>query len=270
MGDFWLGKVEKTGRYTEAKSLKDQADQMFYKKQYREAEFMYKKILGIKPDYADAAGNLALTEYMLGRYPEAIKSFKKVLSDFDSENHISYSGIAGAFQKMNQPDSAMVYYRKAIDDAPAPGSYYLSAAHLCATRGQFDQAVDLYENGLETIYSFDKEYLAMVENLRNIHIVTNSFTSNSEELDKKIYQEMKVSIPSPAELRKRYSEAEFLNSLKGVKELAESYNNLGLCLAQLGQHQEALENFERAIKINPDFKGAQQNIARVKQQLHGK
>ncbi|MBN2830180.1 MAG: tetratricopeptide repeat protein [Candidatus Cloacimonetes bacterium] len=269
MGNFWLGKVEKTGRYTEAKSLKDQADQLFYSQKYPEAEYMYKKILEIKPDYADAAGNLALTEYMMGRYPEAIAGFKKVITQFNSENHKSYSGIANAYQRMNQPDSAMVYYHKAIQDAPAPGNYYFQAAHLSATRGQFDQAIDLYEKGLEIIHSFDKEYLAMVENLRNIHIVSNSFTAHAEDVDKKIYREMQESIPTPEKLRERYSEVEFLKSLTKQVNLAEAYNNLGLCYAQTGSLEKALSNFEKAIEINPSFKGAQQNIVRVRQQLHG-
>jgi len=41
---------------------------------------------------------------------------------------------------------------------------------------------------------------------------------------------------------------------------AEAYNNLGLTLKEMGKLKEAEENFSRALRINPEYATARQNL----------
>nr|HNH83548.1 tetratricopeptide repeat protein [Acidobacteriota bacterium] len=48
---------------------------------------------------------------------------------------------------------------------------------------------------------------------------------------------------------------------------AECFNNLGVALVQQGKSAEALQAFEQAVKLNPKYLGAVQNLERLRQQL---
>ena len=44
---------------------------------------------------------------------------------------------------------------------------------------------------------------------------------------------------------------------------AETHNNLGIALAQLGRIGEAIPEFQAALRIRPDFADAKANLARA-------
>lgn len=59
----------------------------------------------------------------------------------------------------------------------------------------------------------------------------------------------------------RYEEARlrFTEALEALPNVPETENNLGLTLARLGRLSEAVDHFNRALKVKPDFAGAARN-----------
>jgi tetratricopeptide (TPR) repeat protein len=50
-------------------------------------------------------------------------------------------------------------------------------------------------------------------------------------------------------------------ALRIQPDYAEAHNNLGVALLQLGRSQEAIAHFEQALRIKPDFAEAKTNLA---------
>jgi tetratricopeptide (TPR) repeat protein len=53
---------------------------------------------------------------------------------------------------------------------------------------------------------------------------------------------------------------QFTKASKCSHQIAEVYNNLGALYAQTGQYLKALEEYKKALKINPDQIEAQQSL----------
>ncbi len=268
LGDYWLGKAEKTGRYTEAKSFKNQADLLMQEQKYQQAIHIYNDVLKLSPDYLDALGNSAIAHMNLKQYDKAIQQYKTLLKKGYKEPEKCYAGIATCYQHKNDISKAIEYYTKAEEASPIEGKNSLSLAHLLAGQSNFPEAIKHYEAGIRSISSFKDEYLRMLAKLRNINIVENTFSDKSSEDISKLYHELMNSAPSDEELSARYSKGHFNSTLYYNRELADAYNNLGLCYAQIGRLQEAKSNFEYALKILPGYKGAERNLSLVKKDLN--
>jgi Flp pilus assembly protein TadD len=78
--------------------------------------------------------------------------------------------------------------------------------------------------------------------------------------------------PSPEALvslsRTRFEARDFTTSAEASRaaislrpENAEAFNNLGLALAELGKHDDAIAAFESALRIQPGFELARNNLA---------
>ena len=52
-------------------------------------------------------------------------------------------------------------------------------------------------------------------------------------------------------------------ALRVQPDFAEAHNNLGVALWQAGRVQEAIKHFDQALRIKPDFAEAQSNLTRA-------
>jgi tetratricopeptide (TPR) repeat protein len=53
-------------------------------------------------------------------------------------------------------------------------------------------------------------------------------------------------------------------ALRIKPDYADAHYNLGIALEQTGKIQEAIQHYEQALRIQPDFVQAQSNLARVR------
>ena len=49
---------------------------------------------------------------------------------------------------------------------------------------------------------------------------------------------------------------------------ADAHNSLGVALAQLGEYDKAVEQFKDALRIDPEFAGAEQNLECARAQMN--
>jgi tetratricopeptide (TPR) repeat protein len=69
----------------------------------------------------------------------------------------------------------------------------------------------------------------------------------------------------PREAIEHYEQA-----LRIKPDYAEAHNNLGVALMELGRTQDAIAQYEQALRINPNFSEAQKGLARARAVQEGK
>jgi len=80
----------------------------------QQAEFIYREILKVQPNYDDALYLLGVIKYQTANYDSAIADFKNVLKN-NPENAYAYYYLGNALRENGHPDEAIDCYQKALN-----------------------------------------------------------------------------------------------------------------------------------------------------------
>lgn len=171
-------------------------------------------------------------------------------------NHTIYFGlgVVSAFKK--QHDEAIKHFDRAIDIFP-----YFIEAH-------FNKGV-AYKEKLDitnTIESF-KEVVAIGDPGDELVQQAKKFI---DDMEQHIVKTIGIGLEIYLECEKKFNEAfsymekqEWEKAIEGFKTCLaknkkhpQTYGNIGLCYAYLGQKEQALAAFDKALKIDPDYEPA--------------
>jgi len=98
---------------TEGQEWFDKAYQASLAEKYDEAIELYKKAIGINPDFASAHANLGVTYMNKGRLKEALVTLQKAI-DLDPQNAGTHYNLGLVYDKMGKLDEAILAYEKSI------------------------------------------------------------------------------------------------------------------------------------------------------------
>src|SRR3972149_6044903 len=154
-------------------------------------------------------------------YAEAGNSLKLIPQHYMGFFHLGMiqQFLAEHFGR-NTADSAINYYKKAIEADPFQAPFHSNLASLYLNKGNLDQAV-------EELY---RAYLIRPEELNHVDRLANAYLQKGD-LEKALYFSRKTIGLNPSE--------------PGY------YNNLGAVLSKKGMYEEAINTFKKAIEINP-------------------
>src|SRR3989304_5542031 len=166
-------------------------------------------------------------------YVEANNSLKLIPQHYLGFFHLGMiqQFLAEHFNR-NTADSAINYYKKAIEADPFQAPFHSNLASLYLNKGNLDQAV-------EELY---RAYLIRPEELNHADRLANAFLQKGD-LEKALYFSRKTVALNPTE--------------PGY------YNNLGAILSKKGMHEEAINAFKKAVEINPKEPIYLDNLAKL-------
>jgi tetratricopeptide (TPR) repeat protein len=122
---------------------KENTDQRLLKAQQE-----LQKTLEIDPNYFDALINLGAVQNRLKNYPASIELYRRAIS-IDKNNKLVYGNIGESFFRNDQPDSAIVYLRKAhalFNDHSE--TYNIEGTSLFKLK-KYEEACKAFESGIE-------------------------------------------------------------------------------------------------------------------------
>lgn len=96
------------------------------------------------------------------------------------------SFLAEAFAFQGQLDSAIHYGQHAIKATGAPGRIYLLVGQLLFQQNQPDQAILVWEQGLQDFEASDPSYSEILYHLAQMYYLTGQFTSAEQKLEQYI------------------------------------------------------------------------------------
>lgn len=212
------------------------------------------------PASADFWFSLAYCCDKLEAYTEAIENYNEGLA-INPANNIAIGNIGLAYEKLDQVDNAISYYKKSLEKMPWLWAYnqllnicfynkqlpeFIAAAkELCKHDIDFSEANyfnivyynDLIGNNDDTI-TFLKEFTATKKNDALLYRNLGYAYSNNRNFSDATDQQAKA---------------------VQVNATAENYYILGNAYLDILSYKEAINNYDKALKLNPDFIYAKHN-----------
>ncbi|MBI5677625.1 MAG: tetratricopeptide repeat protein [Planctomycetes bacterium] len=154
-------------------------------------------------------------------YVEANNSLKLIPHHYMGFFHLGMiqQFLAEHFNR-DTADSAINYYKKAIDSDPFQAPFHSNLASLYINRGNLDQAIE----------ELSQAYLIRPDEVNHADRLANAYLQKGD-LDKALFFSRKTVELNPSE--------------------SGYYNNLGAILSKKGMYEEAVNAFKKAIEINP-------------------
>ena len=240
------------------------------------AEQELKRAIEIAPNQATPRGMLGNVYYLQGRYDEALPLFNRAIKTFPKEDPAQsyiHLNLARIYSKRKDYPQAIKSFKRAIELSLPDALLNQELAVILAESGdlvgakvELEKAIELKPNFAEAQY--------------NLAIILNTLNKPQEAFD--YFRLAARSEPNNITARNWFGKAllgqgqfqeaasEFISAInlaanqKSIS-LAELHNNLGVAYSQSARYNEARQEFEKALQIDPNYTNAAKNLAKVKE-----
>ena len=198
---------------------------------YKEAIEEFKKVIRIKPDYADAHYSLGGAYMKLDMYKEAIEAYKQVIR-IDPDNVSAHSNLGEIYKKLDMHKEAIEAFKQVIRINPDDALTHRGIGLKYMELGMYKEAIEVYKQVIRTNpddalahYSLGLAYHGSGMYKEAIEIFKQVIKTNPDD--------------------------------------ATAHSNLGLTYYALGMYKEAIEAYKQAIRIEPDNALAHNGLGEV-------
>jgi tetratricopeptide (TPR) repeat protein len=227
-------------------------DSLAKRERYNEAIEHYKKAIEVNPEYANAYtgwGNILQKQH---KYGEAIKKYEKAIELDPLFSEEAYTGWGNVLQKQRKYGEAIEKYEKAIEIKSQYANAYQGLGDALAGLGKYDKAIENYEHAI----TLDPKYYDAYKALTKLYI-----RQGQSERALEVYQQAIKVDPEYAsmyldleEILRREEQAEQVYDIASQVDTpqdASYYFNLGRNFFNLKKYDKAIENYQKAIQLNP-------------------
>lgn len=234
-----------------------------------EAEAIYRHVLQLEPDNADALYLLGVVALQAGQNEAAIELISKAIR-VDSANPLYFLNLGAAYQALGLYNEAAENLHRAIALEPNFAEAHNSLGNVLRCIGKFEEALGSCRRAL----SIKPDYADALCNLGTV-------LQETGQLDEAVamYQKALSLKPDFTEVLSNLGlaqreQGQFADALASCRRAlasnphhAEAHNNLGVVLHDLGQLTAAAESYQSALDINPQFADAHNNLGNAQRML---
>ncbi|WP_315741889.1 MULTISPECIES: tetratricopeptide repeat protein [unclassified Bradyrhizobium] len=230
---FNLGRFEEARKYQEravalkptfAAAITALGNTLWRLSEFEQAIAAHDRAIALKPDYADAYCNRGVVQLLLDRNAEADQSFDRALS-FDPRHMQALFGKGLVGLNLRRFDAALAAFNAALAVKPDAAVVMAQRGRLHLQAGRLDQAAADFDAALARDPRLEPALLGKA----HIGVLKHNVAPAMEACRKVLEQ-------------------------NPVSEAAWMW--LGACFAQQGDIATALQHFDRAIEIKPDYSDA--------------
>jgi predicted O-linked N-acetylglucosamine transferase (SPINDLY family) len=186
-----------------------------------EAEALYRQILQLEPNHADALHFLGVLAYQVGQNAAAVELINQAIC-VNSPSSAMYCNLGLALQALGKFDNAVENYQKALELQPDYAEAYSNLGITLQTQGKLDAAID----NLQRAIALKPDYVDAYSNLGTVFRMQG-------KLDEAIQC--------------------FRYALSLKPDYSKVYFNLGNVLYLQGKPNLAIENYQKALVFQPDY-----------------
>ena len=203
-------------------------------RQFEKAEGIYRKIVAMAPNWAEAQSNLASALQEQGKLRESVGHYEKALALKPGFAEIHYN-FGNVLKDLDRLTEAALRYEKALALKPDYPEAHNNLGIVLQQQKKLDEAVAHYEQAL----ALHPNYAEAHNNIGALFL----------------------------EQRKVKQAAEHLGEALRLKpDYAEGHNNLGIALQQQRKLEEAIQQYERALALNPDYAKTYNNLGTARKE----
>ena len=256
LNPVWLQALSRHGVEAESRDYKNFGDNLLHQDNFRLAVAQYQRALEIKPDYSDAAVNMAIAYSHLGDYTRATDLLLRSLKFKDSRKDIIYCALADVLHRGNKPDEALDYCLRALDANPDDYLNYRKLGELYLELKDYEKSGEAFEKSLSIQTDIAYSYKKMLkESLSEFEEDSPHFSIIKTLLHKNI----------TAEDLSEYDLRIIRETQDSDPEIAKTHNHLGIIYAMQGKFDLAAAHFEKSLKIWPGNIDATRNLEKLRQ-----
>ena len=195
---------------------------------FADAEACFRKVIAIKPDFADAHNNLGNTLKEQGMFVEAAECYQRAIA-INPDHAEAYNGLGVVQLELGRVEEAIESLQRALKLNPGQAGAQNNLGNALKEVGNLDEAAACYKKAIEYYPGYAEAY----SNLGNV-----------------------------LQLQEKHVEAieSYQKALEIHPGFAEVYNNIGIIQQKRGKHEEAASNYTEAIALKPDFAEACKNL----------
>jgi tetratricopeptide (TPR) repeat protein len=229
-----------------------------------EAEAVYRQLLGIRPDLAEASNNLGAVLYDLGRLHDAEAAYRHALAirtDY-AQAHYNLGIVLYDLRRWIEAESA---YRQALVLSPDAGAYN-NLGNVLKELARLPEAEAAYRQALV----LRPQYAEALNNLANLlkelgRLPEAEWACRMALTIRPDYAEAHLNLGVLMGALKRFPEAEasYRQALAVRPGYVEAHYNLGIVLQALERLPEAEAAYGQALLIRPDSVEAHNNLGNV-------
>ena len=189
----------------------------------------FKRVIAIKPDYAEASYNMGNALKEQGKLEEAIEAYNKALA-IKPDYAEAYNNMGIALQEQGKLEEGIEAYNKALTIKPDYAEAYINMGNALKDQGKLDEAIASYNKALAITHDYAEAY-------NNMGIALQEHGKLEEAIE-------------------AYNKA-----LAITPDYAEAYKNMGNALQRQGKLDEAIASFNKALSLKPDYAAAHYNLS---------
>lgn len=264
---------------------------LLYKRMHREAEKLFKSAVQTNPEAHQAWVNLGLVHFELRKWSEACEEFSKAVEMrpkfADYRNHLGEAYLA-----LDSCKRAVIEFEEAVKLNVYYGEAYLNLALAYILNAIRREDFKLFStHGERTAEMLRKSEMIMPDMIDQVYL------DGKKSLERGDLEQAFQKLLSIREKRKAAKRRGFANSylkfMLGAKQInerfltrriknlkdaiavnphfADLHNDLAIAYTLLGSyiHQKAVEEYQKALTINPDFEKAKRNLKLSQNELKG-
>ena len=224
------------------------------------AEKQYKKALILNPNYSIIYINLGIVKNAMGYKNEADNYFKKSL-ELSPLSHNSLFYYARFLNNNNQTEEAKKMLIDAIRISPSFPDAKTLLMNIYHKTGDWEKLKNLAQEILKKYpnNTIAKNYFDISLDKKSVITIMEEDAKNAPTPEK--YLNLSLHYFQTKKFKKTISAAKL--AIKFNEKYAEAYNNIGIAHYMLGEYDLAIEAYNKALNIKPNYSLSKSNLANV-------
>ncbi|NJK51519.1 tetratricopeptide repeat protein [Candidatus Gracilibacteria bacterium] len=143
------------------RTLIEQANTAYESGNYVEAEAIWRRVIQLKPNLAEAYNNLGLALGQQGELEGAIAAYQKAIQ-LDPNLVVAYYNLGLVLGEQGELEEAIAAYQKAIELNPTWASAYNNLGLVLREQDQLDDAIAAFQKAIELNPKLAESYIISV------------------------------------------------------------------------------------------------------------
>ena len=228
-----------------------------------DAEALYRQILAIQPNHADALRLLGLIAHQTGRHDLAADRIRQSIA-LHPGNAVAHSNLGAVCRALGRFDEAVTAFRRTIELKPDFPDAQTSLGIALATLGRGDEAIVAFRAALQIKPDSPEAHNNLGNALRERGRYDDAIAACHRALELKPNfpeAQLNLGVALAAQGQLEDAIAAYRRALQIKPDFPEAHNNLANALKESGRFGEAVAACRRALELKPDFPEAHNNLA---------
>lgn len=226
-----------------------------------QAERLYRQILRVDPNHADAHHLLGVIAHQRGRHETAVECIEHAIQ-IDGSLASYHSNLGAAYRALGRLDSAIACYRKALQIDPKSAGVHYNLANALKDLDRFEAAEASYRRAIDIEPAFAEAHNNLGDALKKQGRLDEAIAHHRRAIDfKPMLAEAHFNLGNALKAQDRLDEAveSYRQALRHKRDYAEAHVNLGYVYDDLASVDRAMFHYDQAILIRPGLAEAHFN-----------